>query len=131
MTFACCPGRKESEVEDLYDVEFYKQFVSDTYGVSLDSPRFKGKDKWSIRMGKTFAGQGKPWNDKLKNEVKMRIAQLVAANPDVALNPHTRESFDALVAALSSRLQAATKLPAKRGASVVHAIPVDVIPDTT
>ena len=114
MTFAFCLGRKEAELEDLYNIDLYRQFVFDAYGVSLDSPRFKGKDKWSVRMGHTFEGQGKPWNEKLKSELKMKIAHFVAAKPGAALNPHTREAFDALVSALNARLQTMPSASSKR-----------------
>jgi putative ATP-dependent endonuclease of the OLD family len=109
VNFANCQGRRESELEDLYDIESYRQFILDTYGVSLDSPKFKGRDKWSVRIAQTFEGQGKPWNDGLESELKMKLANFVAATPDAALNPHTREPFDAFVTGLETRITRATK----------------------
>jgi putative ATP-dependent endonuclease of the OLD family len=111
VSFAICPGRRESELEDLYDVNFYRQAILDEYGVSLDSPRFKGRDKWSGRLAQTFESQAKPWNDKLKMKIKLRLAELVAATPSAALNPnpHTRQAFDALVVGLEEHLTDAAK----------------------
>jgi putative ATP-dependent endonuclease of OLD family len=108
-TFATCQGRADSELEDLYDVELYKQIIFDDYGVSLDAPTFGGRGKWSDRMAATFKVQGKPWSDKLEMQVKQRVAELVAASPSTALNPHVRNSFDALVTGLEGHLPDITK----------------------
>lgn len=106
VSFAICPGRRESELEDLYDVDFYKNVILHEYGVSLDSPKFKGKGKWSDRLAETFESQAKPWSDRLEMRVKLRLAELVAAAPSAAMKPdsHTRGAFDALVAGLEQRL---------------------------
>ena len=105
-SFAVFPGRRESELEDLYDEALYKPLVFRDYGVSLDSPKFKGRDKWSDRMERTFLSQSKLWNDRLKTRIKLQVAELVAANSSVALNPNPepRATFEALVGALERHL---------------------------
>jgi len=74
------------------------------YGVSADSPKFRGGDKWSDRARAAFRHQGKPWSDDIETEVKASIAELVVRNPAGTLNPHKRSSFDALVQALEAKL---------------------------
>jgi putative ATP-dependent endonuclease of the OLD family len=101
---ATCDGMKESEIEDLYDVNLYTSLLTNRYGVSTASPKFKGNDKWSARMREAFKSQGKPWSDTIAGRVKADIAQLVASNPAEALNVHRKTSFDALVSALEAKL---------------------------
>lgn len=95
---------QEAEIEDLYDVNLYTNLLMNKYGVSTASPKFKGNQKWSVRMGETFKHQGKPWSDVLKARVKTDISDLAASNPAMAMNAHKRSSFDALVASLEAKL---------------------------
>lgn len=101
--FTTCPGRKEAELEDLYNPELYAAYLKNKYGVAL-SPEFKSANKWSDRMAAVFKRQGKPWTDKIEKEVKAMVAANVAADPANALLGSCRASFDALLAALESRL---------------------------
>lgn len=98
-----CPGRKEAELEDLYDSALYTGFLKNKYGVTL-SPEFKSSKKWSERMAGVFKRQGKPWSDKIERELKMTIAAKVEVDPGNALLTTCRASFDSLVAALEGRL---------------------------
>lgn len=99
----------------------YKQSILDEYGVSLDAPTFGGRGKWSDRMAATFNAQGKPWNDKLEMQVKQRVAELVAASPSTALNPHTRTAFDALVTGLEGHLPDVAKAKTRSKSDVAMA----------
>ncbi len=103
VNFLTCKGRAEAEIEDLYDPKIYVGLLRNKYGVNLTGS-FKSNKKWSERMKSVFKGQGKPWNDVLKAEVKLGIAQCVATDPANALLPACRESFDAAVASLEKRL---------------------------
>jgi hypothetical protein len=98
-------GLSESELEDLYNVAIYKDLLLNKYRVSLDSPKFHSKRKWSDRIRECFRHCGKPWDDRVEMEVKIAVAQSVAANPGIALNEHHRGSFDSLVQSLESRLE--------------------------
>jgi putative ATP-dependent endonuclease of OLD family len=103
-TFTICNGMKESEIEDTYDENLYASMLSNRYGVSTASPKFKGTSKWSDRLCETFRHQGKLWSDHIEAKVKADLAELVEANPAVALNAHKRSSFDALIEALKAKL---------------------------
>ena len=102
--FAICLGKHESEIEDFYEVESYKAEILATYAVSVDSPKFHSKKKWSDRMWDVFLQQGKHWDDKTEMAVKNKIADLVTANPAKALNQHRREPLQSLVDALLRKL---------------------------
>ena len=103
-TFASVLGMKESELEDLYDPNFYKPLILNQYRVAVDSPQFKGKRKWSDRMANVFTANGRHWDDHIKAEVKMKIANLVASDPKNALHHQRRGPFDSLVQTLVAQL---------------------------
>ena len=105
INFARCDGLAESELEDLYDVSFYEEIVRTKYRVSLQSPKFRGRKKWSDRMADCFAHNGKEWSEQTKEEIKLTVARAVAANPTTALNTHKAEVFDALGRSLEDRLK--------------------------
>jgi putative ATP-dependent endonuclease of the OLD family len=107
VNLATCPGMKESEIEDLYDETLYAAMIQNRFGVSLLSSKFKGNAKWATRMRETFKHQGKPWSDRIEMDVKGAIAHLVEGAPATALNTHKRGCFDALVAALESKVNTA------------------------
>ena len=105
VNFCMAQGLSESELEDLYDTSVYKELLLNKYRVSLDSPKFRSRRKWSDRMRDTFKHCGKQWNDRVESEVKSAVAQAVAAQPGAALNTHHKGSFDSLIAALERRIQ--------------------------
>lgn len=104
VQMATCEGMKESEIEDLYEEGLYSAMLLNKYGVSTQSPRFKGNTKWSNRVRDAFRHQGKPWSEQIEAEVKAQVATLVEGNPGQALNDHKRSSFDALARALELKL---------------------------
>jgi hypothetical protein len=103
-TFTTCQGMDETEMEDLFDEQLYSGMLLTKYGVSTQSPKFKGKRKWSERVKEAFKHQGKTWSDQIEMKVKYDVAEWVVASPQAALNQHKRTSFDALVAALETKL---------------------------
>lgn len=104
VTLTVCDGMKESEIEDLYDENVYATMLWNKFGVSTQSPKFKGNDKWSDRVRAVFRHNGKPWSDQIEAGVKLAVADIVTANPATALNAYKRNSFDALVLALEGKL---------------------------
>lgn len=116
LNFATCLGLSDSELEDLYDVELYRQMLMDEYRVSLDAPPFRSKKKWSDRIANVFSLVGKRWDDRVEMEVKARVADLVARNPDRALCVHKVGAIDGLVAALEQRLVTIHVIPAAKRA---------------
>jgi len=104
--FAIVPGHSESELEDMYDPGYYSPLIQSKYGVVVDCPRFKAKAKWSTRMKAVFESQGKPWTENIEADLKASIAGLAAQSAGAILHPARRSSFDALVGALSGKLEA-------------------------
>jgi len=99
-TMLNCLGMSNSEFEDCLEPSIYKQKIYDEFGVELDHPKFRCNLKWSERMKNVFMIQGKPWNEKIENNVKRVVSECVAKKPEESLNIHKRNSLDALVLAL-------------------------------
>lgn len=106
INYSICQGQQEAEFEDLLDTSLYASMLQNNYGVSLQSPKFKGNRKWSDRLQETFKHQGKLWNDATEMKVKAAVAELVVANPTTAINSFKKSILDALVAALEQKLNA-------------------------
>lgn len=106
LTLTTCNGRKESEIEDIFDEAIYSEMLQRKYGVSTRHPKFKGNRKWSERLESTFKELGKPWSSQTEARIKAEVSELVETNPGAALNTHMRNSFDALIEALESKLNA-------------------------
>jgi len=106
LHLAICPGRKNSEWEDLVQVPVYADWVESTYGVRLQGSTFQSSRLWSDRMADTFRQTGKPWSDKIRADVKAEIANRIESAPASALNPATRSAFDGLREALEIKVAA-------------------------
>jgi putative ATP-dependent endonuclease of OLD family len=109
VNFVTVQGQDEAEFEDILDPAFYAGLLDTAFRVPVTHAKFKGRAKWSDRLGALFRFLGKPWNSSVKEEVKRRICELVEANPGSALHAHRRNSFDALVAAMKMRLDEVTQ----------------------
>ncbi len=105
VNFCTYPGLKESELEDLYEKKLISTLINKKYRVSLDSPTFKTKKKWSERVKECFEKQGKLWNNQIESELKWAVANAVALNPSTALKPITKNIVTSLAATLESRLR--------------------------
>ena len=73
-----CVGSKEAEFEDCLKPKVYSDQIKGRYNVDLDCPEFRGNDKWSIRMERTFMNQGTKWTDSLACSVKYDVASAIS-----------------------------------------------------
>jgi len=107
VNFANVAGMTDSELEDLYDLGFYKDLIWHHYKVALEgNAKFKGgKRKWSERVGDVFQSSGRAWNSTVKMEVKAKVGELVASDPGVALHSQKRAVIDNLAATLTEKLK--------------------------
>lgn len=102
---ATCPGRGESEIEDLLSLDAYRERVRTLCGLDLDVRDFRaGNAKWSDRVQSLLKAQGKPHSAANTGYVKAVANETCGAQGISALNPHCRGAFDALRSALEKRL---------------------------
>lgn len=102
VTFINCNGMSQSEFEDCINKDCYQDQILGDYGVNINVSEFRGNDKWSDRMRKTFLSQGKLWNDQIEKQVKHTVSVVVSKKPALALNEHKRSSIDSLVNSLEN-----------------------------
>lgn len=105
VTHVICPGLDESEFEDMLEESLYSDYIRNKHGASLQTPKFKGKRKWSDRMKAAFEHQGKVWSSKVEGQIKADVAELIVSSPAKALNVHKRGAFDGLVVSLEAKLE--------------------------
>jgi len=103
-TFTTCEGFTESEFEDVVRVETYSAAFLEEFGVNLDSTKFRGNEKWSTRLKRTFSDQGKPCTDSILTKAKYLVAKCIEGNPETSLHEHKSGSIVALVRALERLL---------------------------
>lgn len=75
IKFTKCAGSPEAEFEDCIQPQIYADAVLREFNVDISSCKgFRGRGKWSVRMGRAFSEFGSAWNDKVKEKVKMCVA---------------------------------------------------------
>lgn len=104
VTFTNCQGMSNSEFEDCLNTDFYKDILKADFGVDISINRYKKGDKWSCRIEESFHLHGKPFDDTVLKEVKLRVAHAVPTDADLALNKYNRNSIDALVNAIKTMI---------------------------
>lgn len=118
VNFCIRDGLNETELEDLYDTSIYESLLLNKYRVSIKSPKFKGKQKWSNRVKACFKHCGKSWNDRIEAEVKSLVAEAVAQDPRNAVCPHHAATLHALIQTLEQRITSKEK--AQREVALNH-----------
>lgn len=99
-TFVTCKGMVDAEFEDCIDPKIYKDALLSLSGVDISSSKFRGNEKWSVRIKNVYLDQGKLFNEAVLANAKFAVATAVSKNPREALHEHKRNSIDALVSAL-------------------------------
>lgn len=95
--FASVQGMEESELEDCYLLDVYKDEI-EKFGVVLNNRLFKNnKKKWSDRMKDVFRAHGKRWDENTKTEIKHTVANLAAAYPANPIDDRKTECINGLV----------------------------------
>lgn len=98
-------GRNESELEDLYDLDFYSDTLKGAFDVDLSALKSKRKKlKWSAWVKVCFETSGKRFNDKTKEEVKKFVNELACKSPLEAISKEGTLCLESLVSALEGRI---------------------------
>jgi len=100
-----CMSMQNSELEDLIDINAYRQIIIDAYAVDLNNPAFKNNMlQWSDRVKGVFKLYGKMWSDRLESEIKYIVAKHAASLKLASLNTHKTNSIDSLVVMIENIL---------------------------
>ncbi|HBO96528.1 MAG TPA: hypothetical protein DE315_04350, partial [Candidatus Omnitrophica bacterium] len=83
---ASVPRMKESEIEDLIDPKIYINAIQKECDVDLNNTKFRSdKKKWTERVQYCFLQQGKPWNDKIKLDVKKIVVRCLVDSGELGV----------------------------------------------
>jgi predicted ATPase len=105
VSFANVLGKKNSEIEDLYDASVYRDIVLERFGVDFNLCKWKASQKWSQSAKVTFQTQGKMFReDHELPQLKRAIAQSVRDNPAGSLHAIRGEALRQLGQSLTTRL---------------------------
>lgn len=106
VIFATCPGKAQSEIEDLIKPDVYFDAIKNHFSIRLNVRLFKDKKKkWSDRIAIVFKNQGKPWDDKIKAEVKRIVTEMVVQVGLLSLNKYYANSIKSLITTLKSKMK--------------------------
>ena len=84
---------------------YTKKILNGKYRIKINciNPEYKNK-KWSDRIGNAFVNHTYDWDENIKKEIKLSVANKVPNDASVALHTHKRAPIDALVTAIESML---------------------------
>lgn len=108
IKFTICNGSPDAEFEDCINPKLYSKQIEEAYSVNISVKDFKTNQKWSQRMKQVFSNQGSMWNDKIKEEVKMLIANSIPetiSNIDDVLIAQKSGFIKGLVSAVENMLK--------------------------
>ena len=95
----------ESELEDLYDTKVYSAAFLAEFAVDVDIKLKGKKQKWSDATGRKFTASGKPWDDKVKEQVKNWLAAFAASQPKTIVHPQKVAVIEGLITSLKVQLK--------------------------
>ena len=100
-----CRGMANSELEDLIDLNSYRQLILEEYAVDLNISAFKSNSKqWSDRVREVFRLNGKVWSDRLESEIKRKVSIQAASLKLNSLNINKTSTIDSLVTLIENVL---------------------------
>ena len=106
-TFCILNGFKESEIEDLISLDCYNDAIVKKYGVDLSkSKEFRNnKNKWSIRVRKSFLSNGKRWNEKIESDLKNIVCDNVLNAGFSSINKRHQKPIKSMISNVESYIK--------------------------
>ena len=80
VRFTICNGSPESEFEDCLNKDIYAEAIKQEFGVDIFQSSFRGNEKWSERVRRTFLSQGARWTEAIEKKVKFIVANSIPEN---------------------------------------------------
>lgn len=96
---------KDSEMEDMLEVDVYRDEIEKAYGVDMSIGKFKARNKkWSDRIKEVFNDKGKIIDEDTLSEIKLKVAKAVASSPAKAIRPEGDAFLSKLINEIEKRL---------------------------
>ena len=103
-TFTLLGKKRQSEIEDWYAEDVYRDAITAEFGDLLGRDEYKrNRAKWSVRVRSAMEATGQNW-DANESKIKGVVAAQVIANPSTALKPAAETVFEAMAEKLESSL---------------------------
>jgi putative ATP-dependent endonuclease of the OLD family len=103
-TLISCPGMANSELEDILAVSSWLPALSGAFGLVAEQEDFVGPQKWTDRVKRVFAAQGKVWNKATERRVKTVVSESAAKLGLGSLSDRNRGVFDLLVSIIEDKV---------------------------
>lgn len=105
VRFTICNGSPESEFEDCLNKTIYAEAIKQEFGVDILQSSFRGNEKWSERVRKTFLSQGARWTEAVEKKVKFIVANSIPDRDIASIIIKEKSSFlDGLIHVLKRML---------------------------
>ena len=76
--------RKDSELEDLYDADMYKEYLHEKFGIDINTNEFKNKSKrWSDRIRRIAENSGIDLEKNHIDDMKADISNMISNDDDI------------------------------------------------
>ena len=105
VNLCAVPHLEEAELEDIYDKRVYGPSFVEEFGVDPRKKlKPKSKEKWSSVIKRLFVEAGKPWDNKVKSEVKNWLAHFAASNAETILKEELCRPLQNFIETVEARL---------------------------
>ncbi len=90
------PNKKPCELEDLFDVNLYKNYLFEK-GIDVENDLFKNNSKkWSDRISDIASAVGMDFSSEMENECKQKIQELFSQRKNIMLTSHAQKLIDGI-----------------------------------
>jgi hypothetical protein len=104
VNFSKVAGKREAELEDLYEEELYQGIVRSLAGAEISKRGPDEKRKWTDRLRGVLARAGKLTDDNTILSIKLQVAQAASKKGSAALQANKRGPIDSLCSHLEQKL---------------------------
>lgn len=109
VNFTRVGGKREAELEDLYDENIYKDIIRAEVGLDWNHKGADAAKKWADRVRNLLRKAGKPEDDGTVRVIKIKVAQAAAQHGQAALHPSKAAPIESLVTSLKGALSKPTE----------------------
>jgi putative ATP-dependent endonuclease of OLD family len=91
-------GMQLNELEDILDLNCYKDEIYNEFGINLNTREFKKRNKkWSDRVKREVCKSPLLWDDNLQNQLKEKLADIVERIGYKAIAPYDLEVVENII----------------------------------
>lgn len=104
INFSTVGGKKEAELEDLYEESVYSQILLTEVGAQMPARGPDSSKKWTDRLRNLLRRSGKPLDDPSILAIKIKVAQAASKRGSSAIHINKRGPLESLITSLKLKL---------------------------